>query len=158
MQITTPNHELLADLFRAEDSLRRRCAVVAARLEIAESALLLLEVACHADASLDDLDTLAEARGIALDTLSAKVHGWATSFTDWLSDLWPSAARLVYGEILLAMRRDIALAASLQRAAVGAGDRRVADWCTLWVEQRTGQADRLALALVTLQRTELPRA
>jgi len=38
-----------------QNALRRRCATVASRLELSASALVLLEVACHADAALEDL-------------------------------------------------------------------------------------------------------
>ena len=140
-------HVELAVLFQAEDALRRRCAIVASRLELSASALVLLEVACHADAALEDLGTLAEARGIVLDTLPSLIRHWLVGFASWAVDLWPSSASRGYRALLAEMRRDVFLAASLHRECLESGDRRAADWCALWTAQRQGLVNRLATTL-----------
>jgi hypothetical protein len=137
----------LVRLYDAEGALRRRCAIVAARLELAASALVLLEVACHADASLDDLDTLAEARGIVLLTPMSRVRAWAHAVVGWVVDLWPASAARVYGAVLAEMRANAAIASSLRRACLASSDARAADWCDLWAEQRAALATRLGAAL-----------
>jgi hypothetical protein len=138
---------LLSVLFQGEDAVRRRCAMVASRLEIVASAMVLLEVACHADASLDDLDTLATARGVVLETLAARVHSWAAVAAAWVGHLWPSSAFRDYRAVLDAMRQNLAVAAVLGRICTTCGDRRMADWCALWTEQRLGLAARLEATL-----------
>lgn len=134
-------------LFQAEGAMRRRCAVVAARLELVSSALVLLEVACHADAALEDLDGLADARGIVLETTSSRLRTWAGSVTGWVGDLWPAAAVSGYSAVLTEMRRNVALATALRRTCLATGDRRMAEWCAMWTEQRTRLAHRLAATL-----------
>jgi hypothetical protein len=138
----------LVRLYHAEGALRRRCAIVASRLELAASALVLLEVACHADAALDDLDALAEARGVVLVTLTSGLRAWFGAVAAWLSDLWPIAAERVYGAVLAEMQANAAIASSLQRACVASRDARAADWCDLWSEQRAALAARLGATLV----------
>jgi hypothetical protein len=137
----------VAHLFRAEDAIRRRCTLVASRLELAASALVLLEVACHADAALDDLDNLADARGIILETASSRVRAWVSVLFAWLGDLWPASATHGYWDLLEEMRRNLALAKSLRASCVASGDRRMADWCALWTEQRAELANRLSASL-----------
>jgi hypothetical protein len=138
---------LLSVLFQGEDAVRRRCAMVASRLEIVASAMVLLEVACHADASLDDLDSLAAARGVVLETLAARVHSWAAVAGTWVGHLWPASAFRDYRAVLDAMRQNLAVAAVLGRTCTACGDRRMADWCALWTEQRLGLASRLEATL-----------
>jgi hypothetical protein len=138
---------LLSVLFQGEDAVRRRCAMVASRLEIVASAMVLLEVACHADASLDDLDSLAAARGVVLETLAARVHSWAAVAATWVGHLWPASAFRDYRAVLGAMRHNLAVAAVLGRSCTACGDRRMADWCALWTEQRLGLALRLEATL-----------
>jgi hypothetical protein len=137
----------LVRLYQAEGALRRRCAIVAARLELAASAMVLLEVACHADASLDDLDTLADARGIVVLTLTSRVRSWFNAVVGWVVDLWPVSAARVYGAVLVEMQANAALASSLRRACLASSDVRAADWCDLWEEQRAALASRLGAAL-----------
>jgi hypothetical protein len=139
----------VAHLFRAEDAIRRRCALVASRLELAASALVLLEVACHADAALDDLDSLANARGIVLETASSRVRAWVAVLFGWIGDLWPASATRGYQELLGEMRRNLALASTLRASCVESGDRRMADWCALWTEQRAELAERLSASLAS---------
>jgi hypothetical protein len=146
---------LLSVLFQGEDAVRRRCAMVASRLEIVASAMVLLEVACHADASLDDLDNLAAARGVVLETLAARVHSWAAVAATWAGHLWPASAFRDYRAVLDAMRHNLAVAAVLGRSCTACGDRRMADWCALWTEQRLGLAARLE---ATLARNEERKA
>ena len=134
---------LLSVLFEAEDAMRRRCAVVASRLELVTSALVLLEVACHADASLDDLDTLADARGVVLETISARVRWWVSAVANWVGHLWPASVCREYRAVLDCMRHNLVVAASLRRTCVECGDRRMADWCELWSEQRLHLTTRL---------------
>jgi hypothetical protein len=138
---------LLSVLFHGEDAVRRRCAIVAARLEIVTSAMVLLEVACHADAALDDLDTLAAARGVVLETVSARVWSWAAVAATWAGHLWPSPVFREYRVVLAAMRQNLPVAARLGRTCADCGDRRLADWCALWTEQRLGLAARLEATL-----------
>lgn len=141
---TRRQHVELAILFQSEDALRRRCAIVASRLELSASALVLLEVACHADAALEDLDGLAEARGVVLDTLPSLIRLWLAGVVNWAVDLWPASASHGYRALLADMRRDVFIAASLRRESLESGDRRAADWCALWTQQREGLANRLA--------------
>lgn len=150
-------HAELAVFFQAEDALRRRCAMVASRLELSASALVLLEVVCHADAALDDLVLLAEARGVVLDTLPIHLRVWAAGARQWAMDLWPSAATRGYRALLLDIRRHVPIATSLRRLSLESGDRRTADWCAIWTEQRESLADRLAVSLVHDQLTEYER-
>lgn len=145
----------LALLFDAEDSMRKRCAVVASRLELAPSALVLLEVACHADAALDDIDTLASARGVALDTAASRAQAWIGSVARWVTNLWPASALREYVALLVEMRRVLAIGGSLRAASAAAGDTRMADWCALWTEQRALLANRLE---ATLAERRLPEA
>ncbi len=147
-------HIELAILFQAEDALRRRCAIVASRLELGASSMVLLAVACHADAALDDLDTLAAARGVVLDTPSTVIHNWLASLLHWTGDLLSPSTRRGYRALLAEMRRDMAIGVSLRRACLESGDRTTADWCALWTEQREGLADRLAATLAAEQATE----
>jgi hypothetical protein len=140
---------LLAVLFHGEDAMRRRCATVASRLEIASSAMVLLEVACHADASLDDLDRLATARGVVLETVSARVRAWATTAATWVGHLWPAPVFRDYHGVLGAMRQNLAVAAVLRAECASRGDPRMAEWCELWIEQRLGLASRLEASLVS---------
>ena len=148
----------LAILFHAEHVLRRRCAVVASRLELGASSIVLLEVVCHADATLDDLDTLAAARGVVLDTPSSAIHDWLAALLHWTADLWSSSARPGYRNLLAEMRRDVAIGVSLRRVCQESGDRTTADWCALWTEQREGLANRLAAALAADPATDSGRA
>jgi hypothetical protein len=134
-------------LFHAEDAIRRRCARVAARLELTASALVLLEVACHADAALADLDDLAGARGIVLDTRTARVRAWVDAVFWWAIGLWPVSAARGYRVLLAGMQRNLALASMLRHACVESNDSRLADWCALWSQQRTTLAQRLAETL-----------
>jgi hypothetical protein len=53
------------------------------------------------------------------------------------------------------MQRNLALASTLREGSADAGDDRMADWCTLWTEQRAGLADRLAATLVEPQGAEV---
>jgi hypothetical protein len=138
---------LLFVLFQGEDAVRRRCAMVASRLEIVSSAMVLLEVACHADASLDDLDNLAAARGVVLETITMRVRSWAAIATTWVGHLWPASAFRDYRAVLDAMRHNLAVAALLGRTCAECGDRRMADWCALWTQQRVGLAARLEATL-----------
>jgi hypothetical protein len=141
------DHVGLAVFFQAEDALRRRCAMVASRLELSASALVLLEVVCHADAALDDLALLAESQGLVLDTFPTHLRVWAAGAIQWATDLWPSSATRGYRALLVEMRRHVPMATSLRRASLESGDRRMADWCAIWTEQREGLADRLAVSL-----------
>ena len=145
-------------LFRAEDALRRRCAIVGARLELAASALVLLEVVCHADAALDDLDRLAESRGVVVLTLSSRLRVLFGTVAGWLGDLWPVSATRVYEALLAEMQRSLALASSLRDDCAESGDDRMAAWCALWTEQRASLADRLAATLVEPSRAEAVEA
>ena len=156
---------LLSVLFQGEDAVRRRCAMIASRLEIVSSAMVLLEVACHADASLDDLDSLAAARGVVLETLSTRVRSWAMVATSWVEHLWPASAFRDYRGVLYAMRQNLAVAARLGRTCSACGDRRMADWCALWTQQRVGLAARLEATLAegpessaAIRRAEPPSA
>lgn len=147
-------HVELAVLFQAEDALRRRCAIVASRLELRASALVLLQVACHADAALEDLGNLAAARGVVLDTVPSQIRVWMAGLVNWAFDLWPSRASRGYCAVLAEMRRHVFIAASLRRESLESGDGRAADWCALWTEQRQGLADRLAATLANDQASD----
>jgi len=138
---------LLSVLFQGEDAVRRRCAMVASRLEIVASAMVLLEVACHADASLDDLDNLALARGVVLETIAARVRSWVALAATWVGHLWPSPVFRDYRAMLDALRQNLAVVALLRRTCTECGDRRMADWCALWTEQRLRLVARLEATL-----------
>ena len=138
---------LLSVLFQGEDAVRRRCTMVASRLEIVTSAMVLLEVACHADASLDDLDNLALARGVVLETIAARVWSWVAVAATWVGHLWPSPVFRDYRAVLDAMRQNLAIVALLRTTCAECGDRRMADWCALWTAQRIRLAARLEATL-----------
>ena len=148
----------LVRLYRAEGALRRRCAIIAARLELAASALVLLEVACHADASLDDLDAFAEARGIVLVTPMSRLRAWVHALVGWVADLWPASTARVYGGVLAEMHANAAIATSLHRACLASSDARAADWCDLWAEQRAALASRLGATLAEAPQQEAVEA
>ena len=143
-------HAHLVLLFQAEDAMRRRCAIVASRLELVTSALVLLDVVCHANAALDDLDNLADARGIVLETASSRLRAWIAVLVHWVADLWPASAARGYRGLLVEMRRSLALGDSLRAVCVESGDGRMADWCALWSEQRVTLAERLAATLAAV--------
>jgi hypothetical protein len=153
---TLDAHSHLTVLFQAEDAMRRRCAAVAARLELASSALVLLEIVCHADAALDDLDGLAMARGIVLETMTSRLRTWLAAVVGWVGGLWPTAATHGYSAVLLEMRRNVAIGSAMRRSALSAGDKRMADWCAMWTEQRTRLAHRLAATLAEAPAAERP--
>ncbi len=146
----------LALLIAAEETTRRRCAVVASRLELAASALVLLEVVCHADAALDNLDNLASSRGVALATPASRLRAWLGSIAWWLADLWPASALRGYGALLAEMQRTLTMGHALGEASAAAGDRRMADWCALWSGQRAVLVERLAATLADRRLPEEP--
>ncbi len=145
-------HAHLVLLFQAEDAMRRRCAIVASRLELVKSALVLLDVVCHANDALDDLDNLADARGIVLETMSSRLRAWVAFLVHWVGDLWPTSASRGYRGLLVEMRRSLAIGDSLRAVCVESGDARMADWCALWTEQRVMLAERLAATLADTPR------
>ncbi len=139
---------LLARLYEAEAAMRSRSARIGARLEIATSAMVLLQLASHADAALDDLSSFAEAKSVVLHTGWAWLRFWARATRGWLVDLFSiQSVSDGYRCVVLAARRDIELASGLRAAALAGGDARMARWCALWIDQRTRLADDLAATL-----------
>lgn len=139
---------LVVRLYEAEASMRGRSARIGARLEVAASAMLLLQLASHADAALDDLTSFAEAAEVPAQTRWGWMRVWARGFVEWLADLlWIGAVSDGYRAIVAIARRDIELASSLRAASLASGDGRVAAWCALWIEQRSRLAEALAATL-----------
>jgi hypothetical protein len=143
---------LLARLYEAEAAMRSRSARIGARLEIATSAMVLLQVASHADAALDDLSSFADAMNVALNTWWGWLRVAAQATVAWVVDLFSvQSVAAGYQCVVRAARRDVEIAAALRAAALSSGDARMAKWCALWIEQRTALADGLAASLDTAE-------
>jgi hypothetical protein len=139
---------LLSRLYEAEAAMRSRSARIGARLEIATSAMVLLQLASHADAALEDLSSLADASDVPVSTGWGWLRVWARASFEWLADLFSvRGVAAGYRCVETTARRDIELASALRAAATAAGDTRMARWCALWIEQRSGLADGLAASL-----------
>lgn len=139
---------LLARLYEAEATMRSRCARIGARLEIATSAMLLLQLASHADAALDDLSSFADTMNVAANTGWGWLRLWARASLEWLIDLFRvQSAADGYRSVVTGARRDIELGSELRSQALSAGDARLAKWCALWIDQRSRLADGLAASL-----------
>jgi hypothetical protein len=149
---TLDRDALLARMYEAEVATRSRSARIGARLEIATSAMVLLQLASHADAALEDLSSLADASNVPVSTGWAWLRAWARASFEWLAELFSvRSVAAGYRCVVTAVRRDIELASALRAAATAAGDTRMARWCALWIEQRSGLADGLAASLDALE-------
>jgi hypothetical protein len=139
---------LLARLHEAEGVIRSRSARIGARLELAASAMVLLQLASHADAALDDLSTFAEAAGVSLFGGWGWLRAWVRASVDWIAELFSiGTVADRYRGIVVAARREIEMASALRSAALAAGDLRTATWCALWIDQRSRLADGVEASL-----------
>jgi hypothetical protein len=139
---------LLARLHEAEGVMRSRSARIGARLELAASAMLLLQLASHADAALEDLTSFAEVTGVSLFRGWGWIRVWVRAAFDWIAELLSiGTVTDRYRMVVAAARRDIELASALRSASLAAGDVRTATWCALWIEQRSSLADGLEASL-----------
>lgn len=142
-----PRHETIADLLATlaahEEDARRHCTTVARRLELGRAAVLLLEIACHADAALSDLPELAASREVPAGGAAQAITRWAHALCDWISDA-VHEPRSAYRATLAAMLRGVRIAERLAAEASARGDDVLAEWCEAWVSQRAPLLARLA--------------
>lgn len=148
MSEQNPIISLLPELFLTEESAQRQCATVVRRLDFALPSLPLLEVVNHADAALDDLRGLAELRGVRLGNLANAVAAFVASVGRAVSAAL-FEPYVGYARAVDEMRRGVALGRRLRDAAVSRGDGVLAEWCTLWLGQRSPMVGRIEQQLAS---------
>jgi hypothetical protein len=136
----------LPALYQAEQAALSHCTMVAQRLELGRCSVSLLEVACHADAALEDLPMLAERRNISLTRVGLAIGRLGTSLRTFMVDVVLDTLGN-YRTTLEDMRRGLDVAGRLKVAADSAGDDVLAGWCALYVAQRGPMIDRITREL-----------
>ena len=155
-QPTLP-HELRERLFQFAEAERltgERALRVASRFERAHGGLILLELAYQTRASVDEVESLAESRGVSAASMRSAMT-WVLSFTvallysfaGWLADLWPRGTRDIYAAMAERTARTVNAAADLRAFALRSGDAEVAAFCVDWMSARSELAERLTESL-----------
>ncbi len=152
-QPTMP-YELRERLFQfaqAERLTGERALRVASRFERAHSGLILLELAYQTGAAVDEVESLAEARGASEAPSIASAAAWVLSFAvtlfHWFTDLWPRETRDIYAAMAERTARAVNAAADLRAFALRSGDAEIAAFCVDWMSARAALAERLTESL-----------
>lgn len=143
--------ERLIQFAQAERLTGARALRVASRFERAHGGLVLLELAYQTRASVDEIEALAEARGVSVAASVLSAAGWVLSFVvtlfHWFTDLFPRGTRDIYAAMAERTARTVNAAADLRAFALRSGDAEIAAFCVDWMNARSALAARLTESL-----------
>jgi hypothetical protein len=139
--------ERLFQFAQAERLTGARALRVASRFERAHGGLILLELAYQTRASVDEVEALAEARGLSAPSAAAWVLSFVVTVFHWFTDLWPRGARDIYAAMAARTARTVSAAANLRIEALRSGDAEIAVFCVDWMITRSALAERLTESL-----------